>query len=239
MCKLLLVSRTSNRKITFPPSTGINVCTTPASHKITITDTIFHQDDRSEIDIEAVTQGTSLVNNTINYTNHPSVDTNGAPIKDATLSIPLTGENSGLMSAFREHRFDSSVYGVNFFLDGNLVKTDNHSVPQDGGSVQFKLWADGNKWWSGIPSTTDVHLSIRSIIAYYNTSHSQSVLWSRECNLAGGPNEKTVCDGQNHTGRGAEFSPTASSKHTSSIAPVGSANAANKVSMMGLFRWMD
>lgn len=203
-----------------------------------VANTSVLQDDRSEIDIEAVTQGTSLVNNTINYTNHPSVDANGAPIVDATLSMPLTGANSDLMSTFREHRFDSSAYGVNFFLDGNMIKTNNHNFPQGGGSVQLKVWADGNRWWSGVPSTTDVHLSIKSIVAYYNTSYSQSIRWARECNFAGGPNRNTICGGQVQAGPSVGSSSTASSKPTDSLVPVESANAANRMSMIGLFGWV-
>src|SRR5262245_6111091 len=43
------------------------------------------QDDRSEIDIELVTSGTSLVSNTISFTSHPSLADDGLPIPNATL----------------------------------------------------------------------------------------------------------------------------------------------------------
>lgn len=69
------------------------------------------------------------------------------------------------------------------------MHTDDHNTPRAGGSLQLKLWADGNKWWSGIPSTTDTFLRVKNIIAYYNTSTSRTNKeWNDECQK-----EKTQC----------------------------------------------
>lgn len=62
------------------------------------------------------------------------------------------------------------------------MHTDDHNVPKAGGSLQLKLWADGNKWWSGIPSSTDTYLRVKNIIAYYNTSSSlTNQQWHDKC----------------------------------------------------------
>jgi hypothetical protein len=152
------------------------------------------QDDRSEIDIELVTVGTSFVNNTISFTSHPSLAADGQPIPNATVLKPLS-DSQFQPKVFREYRFDSHPdFGVQYFVDGRLVHVNRLNVPTDGmgGSLQFKLWADGNRWWSGRPSTTDVFLSIKSIVAYFNTS-SLDPEWVDACEAAGGPGEETIC----------------------------------------------
>jgi hypothetical protein len=100
------------------------------------------QNDTSEVDIEAVTEGSSLVNGTINYTTHPSRHPNGTSIADATRSTPFANTN---LSTFHEHRFDCEKDGAaSFYLDGRLMQRDAHNTPRSGGNVQLKLWADGN-----------------------------------------------------------------------------------------------
>jgi hypothetical protein len=61
-----------------------------------------------------------------------------------------------------------------------------------GGSLQFKLWADGNRWWSGTPSSTEVHMTIKSIVAYFNTTTTDRE-WTAACEAAGGPSEENIC----------------------------------------------
>lgn len=52
-------------------------------------DANVQQDDRTEIDVEIVTKGDSLVNDTINYTTHPSAFEDGSPIPGAVGSVTL------------------------------------------------------------------------------------------------------------------------------------------------------
>ncbi|KAK5082146.1 hypothetical protein LTR05_007289 [Lithohypha guttulata] len=139
----------------------------------------WYHNDVQEIDIEVVTPGTSIVNDTINYTAQPSTEADWTPIPNATLSMPL----QKTLNDFKVHRFDCNpVSGVDYYLDDKLMHNDHHNVPKEGGSLQLKLWADGNQWWSGIPSKTDVHLRVKSIIAYYNTTSSLTNLeWHNKC----------------------------------------------------------
>ncbi|KAK5377513.1 hypothetical protein LTR20_001974 [Exophiala xenobiotica] len=152
----------------------------------------YHADDRSEIDVEIVTAGDSLVNNTINYTLHPSLAPDGSPIPNATLSRPLnqSGYNP---ETFHEYRFDCDpVRGVDFYVDGKLMHTSDNNIPTAGGNLKVKLWADGNEWWSGTPSTTDVFMTVKSIVAYYNTS-TPDLEWEKTCRAAGRPSKRTIC----------------------------------------------
>ncbi|EXJ59931.1 hypothetical protein A1O7_04079 [Cladophialophora yegresii CBS 114405] len=154
----------------------------------------WYHDDRSEVDIEIVTTGTSFVNNTISFTSHPSLAADGQPIPNATVLKSLS-DCRFQPHVFREYRFDIHPdLGVQYFVDGTLVHVNRRNVPGDGrgGNLQFKLWADGNSWWSGRPSTTDVFLTVKSIVAYFNTS-SPDPEWLDACEAAGGPSQETVC----------------------------------------------
>lgn len=126
-----------------------------------------------------MTKGNSIVNDTINYTTQPSLNPDGTRIPGATLSIPLTDK----VDQYRTHRFDCHVkHGIKYYLDNTIVHTEDHNVPTAGGSLQLKLWADGNKWWSGEPSRTDAHLKVKTILAYYNTSTSLTdKTWADRC----------------------------------------------------------
>lgn len=102
------------------------------------------------------------------------------------MSIPL----EDTLNTFKTHRFDCDVAkGVEYYLDDKLMHTDDHNVPKAGGSLQLKLWADGNKWWSGMPSSTDTYLRVKNIVAYFNTTTSlTNEEWHDKCHK-----EKTQC----------------------------------------------
>lgn len=154
------------------------------------------QNDTSEIDIEFVSKGTSIVNNTINYTSHPSVHPDGLPILNATRSVRLPKDD--FLALYREHRFDCSPDGVKYFLDGQLQHVDAHSIPQSAGSLQLNLWSDGNRHWSGSASTTDVFMKVKDLLVYFNTTGTDAGTdekWLDGCMEAGGP-EKVLCVSQ-------------------------------------------
>lgn len=136
------------------------------------------QSDAQELDIEVVTPGTSMVNDTINYTTQPSAGADWSPIPGATLSVPL----EHTLDDFRTHRFDCYPSHSEFYLDDRLVHEDHRGVPRKGGSLQVKVWADGNRWWSGKPSKTDTFLKVRKIEAFFNrTSDPQDARKAAIC----------------------------------------------------------
>ena len=146
-----------------------------------------------------VTKGNSFVNDTINYTTQPSLNADGTRIFNSTLSLPLSRKLNTDLERFHEHRFDVATdTDVQYMLDGKVMHSDPHHTPTHdmGGNLQMKLWSDGNRWWSGYPSSTDVTMSIKSIIAYYNTSSpetSANKAWMDTCAKAGGPSKDTIC----------------------------------------------
>lgn len=61
--------------------------------------------------------------------------------------------------------------------------------------MQMNLWADGSAW-SGRPSATNVTMSVRSILLFYNTTTSEAGAdqsFNKACQDAGGRNNFAVC----------------------------------------------
>jgi len=61
--------------------------------------------------------------------------------------------------------------------------------------MQMNLWADGSAW-SGRPSATNVTMSVRSILLFYNTTASEAGAdqsFNKACQDAGGRNNFAVC----------------------------------------------
>lgn len=50
------------------------------------------------------------------------------------------------------------------------MHSDPHNPALSPGSIQLMLWANGNNYWSGRPSITDVFMSVKQIALYYNTT---------------------------------------------------------------------
>ena len=89
------------------------------------------------------------------------------------------------------------------------MHTDGRLVRKLGGNLQLKLWADGNKWWSGTPSSTTVKMYVKSIIAYFNTTgvmDGTDQAWFNTCEKAGGPSKDTVCEAYAKVGKGDDLS---------------------------------
>jgi hypothetical protein len=92
------------------------------------------------------------------------------------------------------------------------MQVDKHNIPKFGGNLQLKLWADGNKWWSGHPSSTTVTMSVKSVIAYFNTSGTEDGTdeqWFSACAKAGGASDKTICEAYAESGRNDDLPITA------------------------------
>ena len=91
-----------------------------------------------------------------------------------------------------------------------------------GGNLQMKLWADGNKWWSGHPSSTKVTMSVKSLIAYFNTSGTEDgtdKTWFEACRRAGGPSDHTICNAYAQAGRDDDITIVADASKSSNTTP--------------------
>ncbi|KIW14086.1 hypothetical protein PV08_06867 [Exophiala spinifera] len=129
----------------------------------------FYRSDTQEIDIEYLTDPSSLSNNgpgkriPMHYTNQ-AVDPEDEPETQATGTSPLD-----CTTAVHEYRIDWTSDYTAFYLDGKLQKKFTTNVPSESGPWVWNNWANGNKGWSVGPPSSDNILLIKSIEMYYNT----------------------------------------------------------------------
>ncbi|MCJ1374021.1 hypothetical protein MMC20_005251 [Loxospora ochrophaea] len=152
-----------------------------------------HQSDTSEIDIEVLTREPNA--STIHYTTHPSLTPSGSLIPNASVLLPL----SNPWTTLQQHRFDWFSNRIVFYQGSHAVHTTTTNVPNNasagGGTLQVNLWADGGQW-SGLPSTTNVTMTVEWVLVYYNTTASEAgtdAAFNSACAAAGGVSSKTVC----------------------------------------------
>ncbi|KIV97745.1 hypothetical protein PV10_01455 [Exophiala mesophila] len=135
----------------------------------------FYKNDTQEIDIEYLTDPTSLSNNgprepiPIWYTNQP-IDPENPEDHDSTSE---TGPAPfDCTSRVHEYRIDWTPEYTAFYLDGIEQKRFTDNVPTTPGSWVWNNWANGDKGWSKGPpkGTADNVFKIQSIWMYYNTS---------------------------------------------------------------------
>jgi len=137
---------------------------------LTLQGLFFYQSDTQEVDIEYLTDSSSLSNNgpcnpiPIWYTNQ-AVNPVDAPATQVTGPAP-----SDCTTAVHEYRIDWTPYYTAFYLDGKLQRKFTTNVPREPGSWIWNNWANGNKGWSCGPPKSENTLLIKSIEMYYNTS---------------------------------------------------------------------
>ncbi|PGH06264.1 hypothetical protein GX51_02461 [Blastomyces parvus] len=153
----------------------------------------WYHDDENEIDIEILSREFKSDWFPVHYTTHPALDENGQVISNATKVIPLRDKD--ILNSFQRHRFDWTPKELRFYQNSTQVHSNALRIPDAPGHAYLNVWADGGLW-SGVPSTTDVFLTIRLIAIYHNTSASDQGLdtaFNKRCKGAGGPSNVTIC----------------------------------------------
>jgi len=130
------------------------------------------------------------LSDTINYTLQPANGPDDVPIPDASLRMRY-----GHYDAFDMHRFDIAPKGIRYYRNGIMQHQNNHSIPSLSGTFQAAFWSNGDNFWSGQVSTTDVFMALRSIKAYYNSTNAQeNIAFFEQCERVGGASELTICE---------------------------------------------
>ncbi|PGG98479.1 hypothetical protein AJ79_08851 [Helicocarpus griseus UAMH5409] len=153
----------------------------------------WYRDDQNEIDIEILSREFKPDMFMVHYTTHPALDEKGQLVKNATEVIPLRGDHPA--RSFQRHRFDWTSEELRFYQNSTQVHANAWRVPDAPGYVYLNVWADAGAW-SGLPSTTDVFLTVKSIAIFHNTSASDQGLdkaFNMRCEKAGGPSNTTIC----------------------------------------------
>jgi hypothetical protein len=125
------------------------------------TGSFFYKSDNAEIDLEYLSDATSLSNSAtrtpcLHYTNHGSTSTT------------TNGINPG--DGLREYRIDWVPGVTRFYVDGVLQKEIRENVPSVGGTWMWNHWSNGNKGFSVGPPGVDSVMKVAGIEMYYNTT---------------------------------------------------------------------
>lgn len=131
---------------------------------------------------------------------------------DATEAVELMSFENNQANPFLIHRFDWSSKELRFYQDSGLIRKHSVNIPSVAGSANINIWADDGEW-SGIPSTSDVTLSIKSVVIYHNTSASDvghDTAFNRQCWAAGGLSRGTTC--RDHEVESGKMDPVAAAR---------------------------
>jgi Glycosyl hydrolases family 16 len=126
----------------------------------------FYKNDTQEIDIEYLSDPSSLSNSGANAP-IPLLYTNQATVAGgiATHSIgppPLD------VTTLHEYRIDWVSGSTSFYLDGVFQKSFTENVPTQPGAWIFNHWTNGDQGFSVGPPQADSIFKIQNIVMYYN-----------------------------------------------------------------------
>jgi beta-glucanase (GH16 family) len=126
----------------------------------------FYKDDTQEIDIEYLSDSTSLSNSGVNSP-IPLQYTNQATTAGGTATYSK-GPPPWDVTEVHEYRIDWVPGRTSFYLDGVLQKTFTTNVPTKAGPWIWNHWTNGDQGWSVGPPKADSDFKILNIVMYYN-----------------------------------------------------------------------
>jgi beta-glucanase (GH16 family) len=129
----------------------------------------FYHSDQQEIDIEYVTNTSSLSNPAAQGLNQPPwLQYTNQAVVEGGQSTHATGPAPANVATLHEYRVDWTADKTMFFLDGVLQKTFRTNIPTTAGLWIWNNWANGNPGWSDGPPKHDNVFKIKSITMYYD-----------------------------------------------------------------------
>ena len=137
----------------------------------------FHKSDNCEIDIEYLTDPTSLSNPGsgrpphMMYTNQPRIA--------GDRPSQVFGKAPEDVGTAHEYRIDWIPEATLFYVDGHLQAKMHQNVPREPCAFVWNNWCNGAEGWTKGPPTQDCCLKILKITMYYNLAADISVagLW--------------------------------------------------------------
>ncbi|XP_014553161.1 glycoside hydrolase family 16 protein [Bipolaris victoriae FI3] len=120
---------------------------------------LSHQFNESQGAVNLVLQSPQSVSN-----GFAAQGTNGFVVKQ----LPFRPDEK-----FHEYRFDWTPGSVEFFVDGQLLHRMTENVPQEGGSIFFNHWSNGDPSWSAGPPDRDTVMTISYLKSYFNSTDTE------------------------------------------------------------------
>jgi hypothetical protein len=92
---------------------------------------------------------------------------------------------------YNEFRFDWLPDRVDFYANGEIIKTITDNIPSSPGSLHIAHWSNGNQGWSAGPPTEDAVMTVSYVKAYFNSSDPHNTKKSlRGCQVGVRPGER-------------------------------------------------
>jgi Glycosyl hydrolases family 16 len=132
----------------------------------------FYKDDTQEIDIEYLSDPSSLSNDGADFP-PPLQYTNQAIIAKGTPTY-AKGPAPDDVTTLHEYRIDWIPGRTSFFLDGVLQKSFTDNIPSKAGQWIWNHWTNGDQGFSAGPPEIDSVFKIQSIVMYYNRTSTTS-----------------------------------------------------------------
>ncbi|EOA87333.1 hypothetical protein ACJQWK_10276 [Exserohilum turcicum] len=120
---------------------------------------LSHQFNESQGAVNLVLQSPQSVSN-----GFAAQGTNGFVVK----KLPFRPDEK-----FHEYRFDWTPGSVDFFVDGQLLHQMTENLPQEGGSIFFNHWSNGDPSWSAGPPGRDTVMTISYVKSYFNSTDTE------------------------------------------------------------------
>ncbi|KAI2784462.1 glycoside hydrolase family 16 protein [Daldinia loculata] len=122
--------------------------------------------DVQEADVEMLT---SDATNQMHYTNQPAI-VDGVARPNATHQITIPDA----WTSWRTHRYDWTPGSSSWYVDGELVDTNQFQAPVDPATILFNAWSNGDKWSGTMASGQSAQLQIQWIEIIYNNTAEPS-----------------------------------------------------------------
>jgi hypothetical protein len=120
---------------------------------------LSHQFNESQGAVNLVLQSPQSVTN-----GFAAQGTNGFVVK----ALPFRPDGQ-----FHEYRFDWAADSVEFYVDGKLLHRMTENIPQEGGSIFFNHWSNGDPSWSAGPPDRDTVMTISYFKGYFNSTDTE------------------------------------------------------------------
>jgi hypothetical protein len=128
----------------------------------------YRDDDKTNVQEADLEVRTIDPRNVVQYTNQPSVDSNGNVIDQATQNATLP---NGLdWSEWAIHRLDWTPTQSTWYVDGQQTANISFQVPRDQAQVILNSWSDGGQWTGNMSVHDAAFFQIQWLEMVFNTT---------------------------------------------------------------------
>lgn len=131
----------------------------------------WYHNDTQEIDIEFLSKQHTVLDLTV-HTPEPAEDDDSSDSGESSIRPNSTHYFSviNFPDEYHEYRFDWLPDRVDYYINGDHVKTFTGEVPNTPGHLMLGHWSNGNPDWSAGPPLQDAVMTVGYVKAYFNVT---------------------------------------------------------------------